>query len=204
MNMRVFTGLFFLLLFLTSCRAIVYKAAGIKDIKEFDQKEYEKFAAELTGPYQGTKYSFAVSDSGMQNYVLLYTDTFKNNAAQPIQLLYFKDQKLVSFHANCYAPGKNLRTLNWRFDGRFDKYIPKSAVDISSEHITLAALLKNFNLDEQLVNEPEIIVVLWSRMLDKRITDLNEVVIENLLAHNKGEFPPIIYLNTDQFFISQN
>ena len=82
--------------------------------------------------------------------------------------------------------------------------MPKTAVDVSSELITLPGLIKNFNLDEKLVNEPEVIVVLWSRMLDKRVTDLNEVVIENLLAHNKGEFPPMIYLNTDQFFISLN
>lgn len=199
--MKAPLSLIFILFIFSSCQPIMMKMAGMNNIKSFDSLKYEEMAEKLYSNYPGPKNSYAISDSAMLNYSALFDTTFQKNTFQPIQLLYFKNKDLTSYHANCFAPGINLKHLDWNTEGRFDHYIPKSAVDLEKYSIGLDQLIKAIQspVDQDKILNKDVVVFFWTRMVPISAKDLNEIMVKNATAYSKDNLPYVIYLNTDKF-----
>ena len=79
---------------------------GYKPIKQFDKNEYEAVISSVSD--ENYKIYPLISDSAQfASYRMILSDSLwqQSTSGQPIQILYFKGDKLVSYHINCTAKG---------------------------------------------------------------------------------------------------
>ncbi|KGE14471.1 hypothetical protein [Sphingobacterium deserti] len=205
--MKVIPILLLLLsLCLNSCTAIFMRFMGVQNVQNFDQELYEKNASALMATYSGPKLNFAVSDTSFIRYATLFDSLESRLAAQPIQMLYFNtDRKLESFHTNCLVPGA-VGKLKWNIDDRFSHYIPKTAAAVDHEQWNFHDLTNKLGIDSQTIPpEKDVVVFLWSRLLNKQVIHANKEMISNIQNNLKAaDFPVILYVNTDKVYASLN
>ncbi|MBO4402636.1 MAG: hypothetical protein J5792_02985, partial [Bacteroidales bacterium] len=153
------------ILFLASALLLAGCAAmyGYRPLKSFEQKKCDRFAKSIDRhtvsicPIIGDSVQFAVyrnlsSDSLWRDWRLV----------QPMQILYFANDSLVSFHRNCTARGK-LFSLDWNFDNRFGEFPPKTAVPLEDNGLSYRKLQQIYQLPESLNTEYQI-VIFWTNM----------------------------------------
>jgi len=189
-----------MLFLFSSCSLLLKNVYGYKEIKEFDQKEYDKFIAEI-------KQSYPVNDkvstyNEFYNYIALGKDSIqRKDLSQPIQILYFDRDSLVSFHANCYAKGQ-LSGLDWNYENRFSIFPPHSAKNPEDfNSIRFKKINEIFQFNDKL--KKYTIIIFWTRMFEKISKDAIYLVINNLKT-NKVKDAQIILINTDHFFFKEN
>lgn len=177
------------------------KLYGFETIKDFDEQKYLSFISDIKKQIDFTS---IVSDSSQ--YVNFFLNEIKTNDYlvrkhffQPVQILYFENKKLKSFHINCFAKGK-LTNINWNTDNRFSTFIPKSAIDID----TLGVTLENYNNIYKEINlnsdKKYTIIIFWTSVIKKISKSAIQTVIDNLNAFNKVSDTKIYLINTDKFF----
>ncbi|SUP53920.1 Uncharacterised protein [Weeksella virosa] len=86
-----------------SCTKMLSNLYGVREINVFDKSEVEAFHQKIEHPTINL-----ILDS-IDFYELSKIETNElrtNDLTQPIQILYFEENKLSSFHANCYAKAK--------------------------------------------------------------------------------------------------
>jgi len=187
---------------ITSCTFIFSKLYGVKEISGFNQREYRKFINSVKDSTI-TMYDIAIDSSDFTRFFKYETSPHKRKIfSQPIQILYFnKSKKLISFHANCFAKGK-LTNLDWNTDLRFNTFPPLSAVAADSIPTNLnkyRSILETINFTD---NKKYVIIIFWTRMLEKVSKTAILTVINNLKKFNKVNDSVIILVNTDDFFKS--
>ena len=124
----------------------------------------------------------------------------KQDMSQPIQMLYFQGDSLVSFQANCYVSG-GVSNLNWNTDNRFDTFPPKSAINLDSLSLNFKSLNNcnsNFVVDN---GRKYTVIIMWTRVLEKVSKTAIEQVISNISSFNKEREVEIVFSNTDKWFI---
>ncbi len=140
---------------------------GVREINVFDESEVEKF-------YQKIEHSttnLIIDSKDFNELSKIETNELRtNNLSQPIQILYFEDNQLSSFHANCYAKGKLNGSLDWNTNNRFETFIPQSAInpanfDIEWRHYTEKT--PKLNSDKKYK-----VLILWTLMLENNPTKL--------------------------------
>ena len=188
----------------SSCTSIFMRCMGVQNVQNFDQELYEKNASALMAEYPGPKLNFVVSDTSFIRYATLFDSLESRFAAQPIQMLYFNtNRKLESFHANCLVPGGTGK-LKWNIDDRFAHYIPKTAAFVDHEQWNFHDLSNKLGIDSQAIpTQKDVVVFFWSRLLNKQVIHANKEMISNIQNNLKpGDFPVILYLNTDKVYAS--
>ncbi|MGB7529545.1 hypothetical protein [Sphingobacterium cellulitidis] len=189
--------IFPLLLSLTSCNKILMSAAGIKKIQEFDSVNFEKTTEYFKELYPATQ-SIYVSDSAFTKYRKSFAEFSRNELDQPIQILYFDKDQLKSFHANCYAKPSLTMRLDWNYDGKFDNYFPKTALEIPNNK-GLHSIISNFNIPVS--KDQSTIVFFWSNMLNRESKRAFKQIVDNIHKSPNHEQPNVIAINTDNSFI---
>jgi len=197
--------LFVILGLFCSCNAVFSKLYGVKKIEKFDAVQYLKTLDKLVSKYDSTLcISHIGTEIEFKEYYSLDEDD-KKNLYQPIQILYFYDDTLKSFHANCYAKGTLSGKLNWNYNKQFSTYYPTSAVVPLMERNTvklssLQAIYKIENTEKY--KDRTTIVFFWTNMLKKQSIIAFDTVVKNIMQNvkNKEEYPLIILINNDHAF----
>lgn len=181
----------------TSCQALFVAFVGIRPMEQFDRGKYEAFIDKLPKNVPFT----SIVGSVEQSLAVIEFDTAKqaqHNLYQPIQILYFRGEKLVSYHVNCMAPAKGFG-LNWNYDGRFEVFPPKSPLNCDSININLAQYQRVY--PEITGDEDYIIIVYWTNVLPKVSRSAIKTVFNNLEEFNQVGNCRIYLINDDQFLI---
>ena len=202
--MKKNTLLIIFILLLTSCSTILKDIYGVKELKEFNNQEYEKTLSRIK-TYNVEYYSF-ISDSANFRSLINLGDSIltEKDLYQPIQILYFENNRIISFHANCYAKG-TLRKLNWNYDNRFSIFPPKSAIPLKNENkITFETLKKIFPQLKNIEEKRYSVVIYWTTMLENISKDAIETVFKNIVKFDEVNKTNVYLINTDKFFISMN
>lgn len=180
-----------------------YKVYGIELVDEFDESKYEFILAQLKSLYpEGNITSLISTVNKFQQVNQSFADLGSKNLSQPVQILYFENKQLVSYHLNCYARGSWKGNLDWNYDHKFDSYVPKSAYPIpDSMFAHLDDLLTIYGLER--TSSQDAIILFWSNMFKKQVISAFETVVDNIKAHAKDVNPQIILINIDEFLIQE-
>lgn len=182
----------------SSCSFLLKKSYGINDLTSFDKENYEDFLAFIPDTINyisiiSSKEQFRSKiESGIDN-------NNKNDFGQPIQILYFNEDSLISFHANCHAKG-SLRGLDWNINNRFESFVPISAVPIKHLDYTLN---KTTYIYPEIKNKDKkyTIIFFWTNMMTKLSKEAFKIVMKNLSDNNIDKSQYSLYIvNTDYYF----
>lgn len=193
--------LLFLMLtgFLSSCSTVLKKLYGIEDLKAFDPVKVKECERYMTDLYPSAT-AIISSDTSFKKFIDEFSEFNKNDVSQPIQILYFKNDSLISYHINCYAKGSLNGHLNWNYDGRMNSYPPKSAVQLSVRK-RLSDLISIYEFPT--LRESDVIVFFWSTLLNRQSKEAFKVIVDNIENSN---FPDtnrkqIIIINIDKAYL---
>lgn len=171
---------------------------GVQQLKDFNEKEYKDFISSLK---EKNNFFSIISDTNQYKNIIKLgrNPKEKNDFGQPVQILYFENNTIKSYHANCYVQG-SLTNLNWNTDERFSAFIPKSAVPIDSLKINLNDYIKIYpNITSQ-KGEKYTVLIFWTLMLEKISNSAIETVFFNLKQFNKKSETSVILINSDKYF----
>ena len=171
---------------------------GVRNIDKFEQKRCDDFA-ESVGR-DNIALTALVSDSlQLVKYWNLFADTlWKKTAVQPVQILYFTGDTLVSYHVNCYAKG-GMTSLDWNTDNRFGQFPPKTAVPLANMKLRFSQIAELYGVEAK---KDLKIVVFWTNMLGKISKSAVNAALDNVEKHGKDKECETFIINTDKFFIN--
>lgn len=186
---------------LQSCSYTLSKIYGIESISEFNKENYEKTIDEFSLKYKGEIIS-KISDENLFTDYSNTDTTFRSYNKQPIQILYFDDDDLTSFHANCFAKGSISGNLDWNYNDQFSTFYPKSAIPVDDKKTTLSSIKHLYKIEEKTTKKT--VVFFWTNMLKKQSISAFDLVINNIHNHvDEENLPTIITINTDYFFMEK-
>ena len=179
---------------LAGCRVLY----DFKPIKQFDQKDYDQMITSVLD--RNFKINPIVSDyEQFDAYRTCIQDSLwqHQTAVQPVQILYFKKDSLLSYHINCTAKG-GFSNLNWNTDQRFETFPPVSAVPITPQMQNLSKIRDIYGIHD---DSEYLIVVFWTNMLPKISKSAIETVKTNLRENGAAKKAAIVLINTDKFYV---
>ena len=179
MNKSIFKTvlLFALVIILSSCSAIMSSMYGVKRIKRFDQQNYDNFIAKAK-EYTDFVAIVSTHDQYRQLINLGQDSVEKKDFGQPVQMLYFDNGILASYHINCYAKG-GVSNINWNTDNRFSSFIPQTAVKHSIGDKKLSDYTKIYPELASSSDKPYTILIFWTNMLPKISLSAIKTVADN-------------------------
>lgn len=172
---------------------------GFKVPKQFDANEYDTVISSVSD--EKIKTTCILSDSKQfDSYRRIVQDSswLQTLSGQPVQMLYFRGDSLVSYHANCLARG-GLLNLEWNIERRFEKFPPISATSSRPTSLSLSAIKNIYSFPD---NNEYVIIVFWSTMLSKVSKKAIETVKENLMVYGNLDITSIVLINTDKYYVS--
>jgi hypothetical protein len=186
----------FSIFLISSCTTVFYKIYGISTIISYSEKADKDFLKEVNSELDLTH---IVSDSSqyclLNNYGM--NSSLRKNLSQPIQLFYFENDSLKSYHVNCTAKG-GLGNINWNTDNRFEQFIPKSAVKLDSLKLSLQNLQSIY---AAIKNDKKYTVIIFYTLMFKKIAKSGIKTVEkNVTLFNKNKESNIYIINTDKFY----
>ena len=190
--------LIFILICSTGCAKLLSTMYGIKELEGFNKEDYDNFLSSLNLPVQ--PYSL-VSDTAQYNRVidLGRTPAIGNSLGQPVQIIYFEGNEVLSFHANCFAAG-SLSNLNWNTDNRFESFPPKSAIGTDTLGIGLQEYSMIYPDIASFSGKKYTVLVFWTLMMEKISRSAIITVTDNLSRFGKENETAVILINTDKYF----
>ena len=197
-TLKITIVLLLIIFTLSGCSAMLAAMFGVKPVKEFSVADYQSFLSKI--PEEIEYISIISTEEQFKNVIKQGIDSIQKHAlSQPVQILYFRQNHLVSFHANCYARG-GFGGLDWNTDNRFSVFIPRSAVTYDISNI----LLDNYSTifpEISLKNENYYtIIIFWTNLIRRISFSAIETVIENAAQFNKLANCRIYLINTDKFY----
>jgi len=186
---------------LSSCSTLLSKLYGVNNLKKFDKEKYNHFITSIEHTGIEIKSFYADTTSYLQIRNLTKNPVVKKTLSQPVQILYFdKNEKLTSIQANCYAKG-GLGHLNWNTNGRFNYFIPTSAINIKKEYLSIKDFTACYPNKDFELNKDYTIIIYWSLILKKISKDAISTVINNIRKFNKSDDVIIYLVNNDKSLI---
>lgn len=183
---------------MTSCSVIMSKVYGVNNIKAFSQEDYDQSIAQM----DSAMFPFKDIVANQQQYELSrhlgIDSSWVKDFSQPVQILYFLKGELVSFHANCYAPG-GASQLNWNYEKRFETEMPISAKSLDGIHLSLVQYSKIYS---DIEDGELVVLVFWTRMFEKIAFDAIEVAQNHLKQFHSVDNCRLYLINSDHFFAS--
>lgn len=175
---RLLAILFFgTLLALTGCNTLMPTLFGLQEIHGYDARQCEKFYKRLPKDFDFTpvvcddEQFFAVSNLGADSMQM-------KDLYQPLKIMYFHGDTLVSFHINCYCPPTVFFNLKWNFKHQFDVFPPATTVPLDGMTVTRSQLMDIF--PEIKGNSDYTVLVFWTNMLAKISRSEIKTVYKNL------------------------
>ena len=165
------------LVFLTSCNTLAPMIFGFREINGYDAEQCEKFYRKLPNGFAFTP--LVCNEEQFRQVSNLGTDSMQmKDLYQPLKIMYFHGDTLVSYHINCYCPPTLGFNLNWNFNHQFDEFPPATTVPLDGYTVKLSDMQAVF---------PEIkgeknytVLVFWTNMLHKVSKGEVKTVYKNL------------------------
>ena len=194
-KMTFISCIFLFVIVVSGCKSLGYKIMGVKELDGFNEKSYESFMRKLpdidyVDIVGETEQFWSVMDLTTDSSVL-------HRIYQPIQILYFDKDSLVSFHVNCTAPSKGLN-LDWNYQGRFEAFPPRSPIEVESCPLSLGDYRNVYSEIEE--SEGYSIIVFWTDMLYKFSRSAILSVAENMKKYGTDLSIKLYLINNDKFF----
>lgn len=171
-----------------------------QELETFDEKKYSAFIAKIpnTAPYSSIVGATAQFNDLMDS---ISDQTTRHLLYQPIQILYFDNDSLVSFHNNCNAPMKGFN-LNWNYENRFSCFPPHSAVSCDTIPITLQTYQSIY---PEITNDTRYtVIIFWSNMLPKVSRAAIKTTFKNINNFDQKDSTSVFLINNDKFYIELN
>lgn len=185
---------------LCSCTAVMSKLYGVKELEEFDEKEYQSFVDDVQKQLPSASFIISTTEQYEKQIHSGKDSTEMKNLGQPVQILYFDNKILRSYHINCYAKG-GLLNINWNTDDRFSSFLPKSAVDCSKGDVSLERFAEIYPEIDTTSNKRYTILLFWTNMLRKISLSAATTVADNLKQHQQDSNCNIYFICSDKFFV---
>lgn len=198
--LKKITSVLILGFILCSCSALLSKMYGVKKLKNFNTKEYQSFKEDVQKQLPSAVFIVSTSDLYKKNIQSGKDSIERHDLGQPVQILYFENHVLRSYHVNCYTKG-SLSNLNWNTDNRFASFLPKSAVNCEKEVVSLKRYAEIYSEIDMASKKPYTILVFWTNMLRKISMSAITTMADNLKQHQQENNCNIYIINTDNFFI---
>lgn len=166
-----------LLLTFTGCNTLVSLLFGFREIHGCDAVQCEKFYKKL--PKDFTFTPLVCNETQFWQVSELGADSVqKKDLYQPLKIMYFHGDSLVSFHINCYCPPTLGFNLNWNFNHQFDEFPPATTVPLDGMTVTRSQLQTIF--PEIKGNADYTVLIFWTNMLHKISKGEIKTVYKNL------------------------
>ena len=167
---------------------------GIQEIDGYNAEQCAKFYKKLPKDFAFTH--VVCSDEQYFQVSQLGADSMQmKNLYQPLKIMYFHGDSLVSFHINCYCPPTALFNLNWNFNNQFEDFPPATTVPLEGYTLTRRDLMNFF---------PEIkgtadytVLVFWTNMLNKISRSEIKTVYKNLKKFGRLNDVEVYLVNDD-------
>ena len=188
--------LLFLTIFSTNSCTYIY---GIKEIEKVSVKDYELEKKELSLVNKNVHLNFITSKKEQfQEYCSSPNKAEEKNLSQPIQILYFNNNIINSFHINCLAEG-TFFNLNWNTNNRFETFPPKTALAFPT-HKTSSI----YSIYPSLKTNQNKIVIFWTSMLYRQSKEALLTITNNLKKFELENEYEIYLINTNNFYLNSN
>lgn len=172
---------------------------GIEPMKEFSQAKAETFVDSLD--LKGISYEKLYLDTTEYNSWrrLPKSEQRRKDFYQPVRIMYFANDTLASFHANCYANPKPL-TIDWNYDNRFDKFIPKSAIPLDSIKFSVQDFVQYLQEQNKIaeITKKYPVFFIYTTAMKKIASSAINHVVENAVKFDKTEDMKIYFINIDK------
>ena len=167
---------------------------GLQEIDGYNAEQCEKFYKKLPKDFDFTplvcnnEQFFAVSNLGADSMQM-------KDLYQPLKIMYFHGEELVSFHINCYCPPTALFNLNWNYNHQFDVFPPATTVPLDGYTVTRSQLM---NIFPEIKGEADYtVLVFWTNMLNKISRSEIKTVYKNLKKFGHLNDVEIYLINDD-------
>ena len=199
MKIKIALFIFSLLIF-SSCKVLYYNYYGIKPLKSFNEQKYISFLSSL----ETSIFHFSGIVSSSKQFEGIYTlsndPKHKKILYQPVQILYFKSDELISYHINCGAEPEK-RNLNWNAENQFDVFPPHSTVN--DPYLTLKLQQYQEIYPEIVSDKTYVILIFWTLTMENISENAIKTVKTNIINHNKQDSSSVFLINTDNFYINK-
>lgn len=180
-----------------SCTKISYLVIGVKKIEKIElENAHPKFVSKNL---KSLNYDCIFSDSTtFSKFHSTIPDEFKKPFYQPIQLLYFQHDTLVSHHVNCNARGNGF-TINWNTNNRFNQFVPAKANNVHGINITT---IKKFYPEIKNDTNKTTIIIFWTNAFERHVKSALKTVAKNIYHFQQEQNIKIYLINIDDFYKS--
>lgn len=124
------------ILLLSGCNSLVGMIVGYKELSQFNEEDCNSFLNESQQSLPCTQIISTVDQTnarlGLDTNEAVFHDLY-----QPVQVLCFDGDSLVSWLVQCYATKPGSLKIDWNHDGRFNSFPPQSSVPIPFGHLSL-------------------------------------------------------------------
>lgn len=179
---------------------IVLRLVGLQEIEVFSQRDYDKSVEKIKEIYPDSAQFIVSTREQFIAYSSLVEADKQYVLTKPIQILYFKEDNLVSFHSSCNVPLDYWTwKLNWNEENRFEQCPPKSSMPVLDIDLQQIKQLYQFSLEDE---HQHTIIVFWSRIMEKQVYEAVRTIVKNNTLY-KEESPKLIFINVDQAFLGK-
>ncbi|MCA4806491.1 hypothetical protein [Myroides odoratimimus] len=180
---------------------IVLRLVGIQELEVFSQKDYDESLVKLKEKYPEDSQFLISTQEQFISYSSVVEKDKQYVLTKPIQLLYFKEDSLVSIHSSCNVP-INYWTwkLDWNIDDRFEQFPPLSSTSVLDIKLQQIQELYGFRMENTSENT---LIVFWSKMMEKQVYGVLETVIYNKRLSKSEKKLNTIFINVDHAFLGK-
>lgn len=193
------TNLFPLLLailLLSSCNSLVGMIVGYKELTQFNEEDCTSFLTESQQTLPCTQIISTVEQTNAR----LSLDTngvVFHDLYQPVQVLCFDGDSLVSWLVQCYATKPGSLKVNWNHDGRFNLFPPSATVPVPFGHLGLSRFQAIYPTLQPTTRYT--VLIIYTNMM-RRVSSLAvEAVAHSLCGHE--EETTVTLINTDPWWV---
>ena len=181
---------------ITGCNTLASMLFGFREINGYDAEQCERFYRKLPKDFAfkplvcDEKQYWQVSELGADSMQM-------KDLYQPLKIMYFHGDSLVSLHINCYCPPTLGFNLNWNFNHQFDVFPPRSSVALDWYTLKRTDLQAVF---PEIKGEKEYtVLVFWTNMLHKVSRSEIRTVYRNLkrFGPSTGSGTEVYLINND-------
>ena len=182
------------LLVLSGCNIVMPLLFGLQEIEGYNAEQCAKFYKKL--PKDFAFVPIVCSDEQFFQVSELGADSMQmKNLYQPLKIIYFHDDSLVSFHINCYCPPTLFFNLKWDYDHQFDMFPPTTTVPLDGYTVTCTKMQSVF---PEIKGETDYaVVVFWTNMMAKVSRSEIKTVHKNLKKFGRLNDVEVYLINDD-------
>lgn len=183
------------ILLLSGCNTLAGKIIGYKELTRHDEKETTAFLNQSRNILDCTQ---IISTIDQTNAVLSLdtSETVFHDLYQPIHILCFDGDSLVSWMVQCYATKPGSLKIDWNHDGRFDQFPPRASVPVPFGHLSLPRFQHIYPTLQPTTRYT--IIIIYTNMLQRASRRAVEALAHSIRGHETE--CAVTLINTDPWW----